>query len=58
VLAAMTTQQISRAMHIGFQTVAKHKQHILRKLGVRNEVELVLQIVGDDGLFRRVPEQD
>ncbi|QDT57453.1 response regulator FixJ [Caulifigura coniformis] len=47
VLAAMTTQQISRSLHVGPQTVAKHKQQILRKLGVRNDVELVLEIVGN-----------
>jgi len=47
VLTAMTTQQISRSLHVGPQTVAKHKQQILRKLGVRNDVELVLEIVGN-----------
>lgn len=48
VLSAMTIQQISRAMHVGTQTVAKHKQRVLRKLGARNDVELVLQILGHD----------
>jgi DNA-binding NarL/FixJ family response regulator len=48
VLSAMTTQQISRKLHVGAQTVAKHKQHVLQKLGVRNETELILRIIGNE----------
>ncbi len=48
VLAAKTTKQISCELQIGLQTVAKHKQRILRKLGARNEVALVLQLLGRD----------
>jgi DNA-binding NarL/FixJ family response regulator len=44
----MTTQQISRKLHVGAQTVAKHKQHVLQKLGVRNETELILRIIGNE----------
>lgn len=48
VLSAMTTKQISGAMHVGLQTIAKHKQRVLKKLGARNDVELVLQMVRAD----------
>ena len=45
VLWPKTTKQISSELHIGPQTVAKHKQRVLRKMGARNDVALVLQIL-------------
>lgn len=45
VLSAKTTKQISSELQIGLQTVAKHKQRVLRKMGARNDVALVLQIL-------------
>ncbi len=45
VLAAHTNKQIADFLRIGVQTVHKHHQSLLRKLQVRNDVELVLSVV-------------
>lgn len=39
---ALNTKQIAARLDVGFQTAAKHRANVLRKLGVKNEVELVL----------------
>jgi DNA-binding NarL/FixJ family response regulator len=33
-----TTREIARSIHRSFNTVAMHRQHILKKLGVRTTV--------------------
>jgi len=58
VLSAKTTKQISSELQIGSQTVAKHKQRVLRKLGARNDVALVLQVLAgaSGGVSMRQPD--
>lgn len=41
-LRAMTIKEISGRIGIGVQTVAKHRSNLLKKLGLRNDVELAL----------------
>lgn len=40
-LDAKTNKQISATLSIGFQTAAKHRARVFKKLGVKSEVELV-----------------
>lgn len=40
-VAANNAKQIAAHLHINFKTVSKHRAALFRKLGVRNEVELV-----------------
>jgi two-component system, LuxR family, response regulator FixJ len=47
--AGKTNKQISAALDIGIQTVAKHKARILKKLGVKNDLELLLLLTRDRG---------
>lgn len=42
ILAGKTNKQISAALDIGIQTIAKHKSRVLKKLGVKNDLELLL----------------
>lgn len=41
-----TLKEIALSCGIGFQTAAKHRAHLLEKLGVRGDVELVRLLVG------------
>jgi len=47
ILSALSNKQIAAHLRVTMQTVCKHHQRILRKLRVRNDVELVLHVVTD-----------
>lgn len=47
-VAGKNTKELSAALGIGTQTVLKHKASLLRKLQVRNELELVRQLTAHD----------
>ncbi len=57
VLAAASNKQIAGVLRICVQTVQKHHQSLLQKLGARNDVDLVLRVVsGDRGVSRSARE--
>lgn len=43
-IRARNSKEIASVLGIGVQTVLKHRAHVLRKLDVRNDVELALAV--------------
>lgn len=43
-LDALTAKEIAAELKVSLQTVAKHKQRILRKLRVRNDTQLLIEV--------------